>query len=167
MAKKPKEKADKVIQGDDHGKDVVEQTKEARGIEDGPATVDPGSAMPKKAEPPLTPEMAARDAQIKEREDYLRGNGVDPDQDRNNPNARLKKVEKADVGKKMYRGMVTCTSVHAGTHEKISARIDLPEAVGEERVWLDFKAHHANAMREHFVIDASNTDDPSLRSRYE
>lgn len=171
MARKSKKtkapKGSDVIKGDDHGKDVIEQTKEARG-EDGDKGIDPGKAGSAASKPPYTDEMKARDAQIKEREQYLEDNGIDPDQDRNNPGGGLKKVEMADTKARLYQGMVTVTGVHGDTHEKISARIDLPVATGEYGVKRAFFAHHPAASREEEItIDAENVTDPNLRSRYE
>jgi len=166
-AKKPE-----VIQGDDHGKDVIEQTKEARGMKEGVEAVDAGSAGSAAAKPPLTPEMKARDAQIEDREQYLEDNGVDAARDRNFPGggpAGLKKVEMADKPSKLYRGMVTVTGVHGQTQEKISARIDLPQESGEQFVHYAFFQHHPAANRDTatITIDPENKDDPNLRSRWE
>jgi hypothetical protein len=167
--KKTAEKAPEVIQGDTHGKDVVEQTQAARGIDKDSNKVDPGKAGSAASKPPLTDEMKARDAQIKEREDYLRSQGLDPDVERNNPGGGLKKVERADIKAKQYRGMVTVTGIHGQTHEKISARIELPEASGEDYVQRAFYAHHPAAIRDPstVTIDPENKDDPNLRSRFE
>lgn len=161
-------KAPEVIQGDDHGKDVLEQTKEARGLDKEDKKVDAGKAGSAASKPPLTDEMKARDAQIKEREDYLRSQGLDPDYERNFGGGGLKKVQLAATKAKQYQGMVTVTGVHGGTHEKISARIDLPAATGEYGVKQAFYAHHPAASHdEPITIDADNKDDPNLRSRYE
>lgn len=151
-----------VIQGDDRGKDVVEQTREARGeTEQAPVNLagEAGTPMPR------TPEMEARDKQIEERRAFLEEQGTNV----NEAGANLKKVEAADTSKKQYRGMVTVTGVHGQTHEKISARIDLPLASGEEYVHYAFFAHHPAADRDvsTITIDPENKDDPNLRSRYE
>jgi hypothetical protein len=164
-------KAEKVIQGDDRGKDVREQTMEARGIDPNEkASVDAGDAGSAASKPPLTDEMKARDAQIEEREKFLKSQGLDPDTERNSPgDGGLRKVEAADTSKKQYRGMVTVTGVHGQTHEKISARIDLPTASGEEFVHYAFFQHHPAADRDlsTITIDPENKDDPNLRSRFE
>lgn len=164
-----KAKQPEVIEGDDRGLDVVEQTREARGIEEGDNNVDPGKAGSAASQPPLTPEMKAVDAQIEERREYLRDNGIDLNQDRNNPGAALRKVELADTSKKQYRGMVTVSGVHGQTHEKVSCRIDLPTASGEEYVHYAFFAHHPAADRDvsTIKIDSENKDDPNLRSHFE
>jgi hypothetical protein len=177
MAKKSKktETAEKpeVIQGDDRGKDVAEQTMEARGIDPNERTsIAAGKAGSAASQPPLTPEMKARDAQIEEREEFLREQGADPDTERNSPGGginNLKKVEAADTSSKQYRGMVTVSGIHGQTHEKVSCRIDLPTACGEEYVHYAFFSHHPAAVRDvsTIVIDSKNETDPNLRSHFE
>lgn len=165
-----KKSADKVIQGDTRGLDVAEQTLEARGIDPNEKNkIDPGKAGSAASKPPLTDEMKARDAQIKEREDYLRSQGLDPDMERNFPGTGLKKVEKASTSNKQYRGMVTVTGIHGQTHEKISSRIDFPEASGVDYVHYAFFQHHPAADHDPstITIDPENKDDPNLRSRFE
>jgi hypothetical protein len=150
--------------------DVTEQTLEARGIDPDDKKMDAGSAGSAAAQPPLTPQMKAVDAQLKERREFLEGQGLDADKERNTPGTGgLKKVEAATTSKKSYRGMVTVTGVHGQTHEKISARIDLPQDSGEEFVHYAFFQHHPAADRDvsTITIDASNKDDPNLRSRWE
>lgn len=159
-------KLPEVIEGDDRGLDVTEQTREARGIEEENGEIDAGKAG---TPPHTTPEMKATDAQIEERKEYLRSAGLDPNQERNNPGVALRKVEIADTSKKQYRGMVTVSGVHGQTHEKISARIDLPTASGEEYVHYAFFVHHPAADRDPatITIDHENRDDPNLRSHFE
>jgi hypothetical protein len=154
-----------VIQGDDHGKDVIEQTREARGGTGEQERVD--LAGDAGTAPPRTDEMQARDKQIEERREFLEERGTSSNDAGRAGN--LKKVEAADTSQKQYRGMVTVSGIHGQTHEKISCRIDLPTASGEEYVHYAFFAHHPAANRDPstITIDPLNQSDPFLRSRFE
>ena len=170
-AEKEDEGADEeknVVRGDTHGKTIEQQTKEARGEgdekEDKKKLEGKADGRDKEAEKILEeafPERKAINLRVDARRDHAKALGFDV----NRPE-RVFKVEKVDQGKQ-FVGMVTCESVHGETHERISARIELPTPRGEEYVWYAFKQHHPHAMREEFKIDADNKIDPNLRTRYE
>lgn len=90
--------------------------------------------------------LAAKDAQAEE---------VDP------PKPEVKRP-------KLYGpGPVTCTSTSFETGEAVSAKIVLPEAVAEEKVWYAFTFHHPSARREVFKIDAENSSPADLKTNKE
>ena len=163
MAKKAN-KDSKVVEGGNAAKvDIVEQTNEARGIDSDAKGGDDSGKVVEAAKPIYTPEMKVRDAQIKARQEHLAAHGATD----NVAQSGLKKVEQVNKGKQ-YKGLLTVTSVHGQTHEKISANIDVPTASGEDYVKYAFLQHHPMAMVDDtFTIDETNTDDPNLRSRYE
>lgn len=166
--------AKNLVKGDDQGHDVFQQAREIRGEpEPGEAATEDDSKntagvgkSKQAAQANYTDEQKQRDLAKEAREEYLESLGLSSNDVGSQSGG--KKVVPSGIGGKQYVGPVTCESVHGQTHEKISARIDLPTATGEEGVYRAFQAHHANAMREHFKIDATNQSiDPNLRSRFE
>lgn len=157
--------ASKAIKGENQDIDLKDQIEKARGTEE--AADDKGGKVDSKvtaaAKAAATPEMNLRDAAKEAREEHLRSLGVDPA----HPGGGYKKVEPAKIKEKMYVGDVTCESVSGETHERISAKINLPSPKGEEYVWYAFKVHHMTAMREYFKIDPDNETDPMLRTHLE
>lgn len=161
-----------VVHGKMEAKDVDEQARKARGQEDEDGEGDSkamrnySDGRDKQAEKILEeadPYRKAVDLRLESRRDFNEKFGIDP----NAPGSRFK-VEKADVKEKLYIGKLTLQSVHGETHEKISFNCEIngyPR--GEEYLWYVMKNAHPHAMREHFEIDASNTTDPLLRSRFE
>ncbi len=160
------------IEGKDTGKTITQQTKEARGEEGeegdkkDKAMRDYSDGADKEAEKILEeayPERKAIDLRVEARRKFNEKFGIDP-----NKSDRIIKTEISDKVKgKLYKGRLTLHSVHGETHEKLSFPCHEYAARGEDYLWYVMKGAHPHAMREHFEIDAENTSDPNLRSRYE
>jgi hypothetical protein len=161
------------IVGKDTGKTIQQQTKEARGEEGeegdkkNKAIRDYSDGADKEAEKILEeayPERKAIDLRVESRRKFNEKFGIDP-----NRADRILKVEISDKvkGEKLYKGRLTLHSVHGETHEKLSFPCHEDVARGEDYLFYVMKNAHPHAMREHFEIDAENTSDPNLRSRYE
>jgi hypothetical protein len=158
-----------IVVGKDPGITVDEQAKKARGEDEeklkkaDEATFGNDKEAEKLFEEAF-PERKAINLRVEgnlERNEKL---GIN----RNLPASKFK-VELSDEmkGEKLYQGRLTLQSVHGETHEKISFPVVEDVARGEDYLWYVMKNAHPHAIREHFEIDAENTSDPNLRTRYE
>lgn len=71
------------------------------------------------------------------------------------------------TGEKLYQGQITATATAGATGEKVSMRWDQSYPTTEDGLFHSFLAYHPSAVRDTFVVDPSNTDDPTLRTHLE
>jgi hypothetical protein len=67
----------------------------------------------------------------------------------------------------LYQGTLTAKAVSAETGEEVSFRWEQAMPTTEEGCFYSFQAAHPRAIRETFVLDVTNTTDPTLRTALE
>lgn len=141
---------------------VNKQAREARG-EDEKAKDDGGDASLRPKTFPNEDALKHRDETKEARVKYLKSIGIDPEAPASDG---IHKVEAAEVGEKMYSGVVTMQGYSGEYHQKVSQRINIG-AVPRGWAWCDyaFKQHMGRAAVLESIDDKNETD-PLLRTTF-